>query len=187
MVAPRLLGAELCSHGPTGVVVVRLTEVEAYGGGSDPGSHAFRGQTRRNASMFGPPGHAYVYFTYGMHWCLNIVTGPVGCPGAILIRAGEVIVGGDIVAARRPGARPRDVARGPARLTKALAVTGDLDGTDLTAQAGPLFLRRGAEVGAERVGTGPRVGVSGAGARTPWRFFLRDEPTVSVYRPGRTG
>ncbi len=179
-VAPSLLGA-LLTCGP---VTVRLTEVEAYAGESDPGSHAFRGRTPRTDVMFGPPGRAYVYFTYGMHWCLNVVTGPAGEAGAVLLRAGEVVSGLEVARSRRPGACDRDLCRGPARLCRALAVTGALGGIDLL-DAGSV-LRLAPPVDApvpDQVRTGPRVGVAGAGAPTPWRFWTADEPTVSVFRP----
>ena len=117
-VAPRLLGAVL-THGG---VSVRLTEVEAYAGPLDPGSHAHRGRTARNAVMFGPPGHLYVYFVYGMHHCANLVTGPEGDPGAVLLRAGEVVAGLDVARERRPSSRDRDLARGPARLCRVLGI-----------------------------------------------------------------
>ena len=178
-VAPRLLGARLSAGG----VTVRLTEVEAYAGEQDPGSHAYRGRTRRTAVMFGPAGHAYVYFTYGMHWCVNVVTGPDGVASAVLLRAGEVVDGVDAARARRPGASDRDLCRGPARLTKALGLDGDHDGADLLDPASPVRLRAGAAVPVSAVRTGPRVGVSGAGAPTPWRFWVDGEPTVSPYRP----
>ena len=118
-------------------VAVRLTEVEAYAGeGEDPGSHAFRGLTPRNATMFAEPGLAYIYFTYGMHWCTNIVTGPEGQASAVLLRAGEVVEGVEVARDRRPSARSdRDLARGPARLSVALRLTGDHDGSDLLARA----------------------------------------------------
>lgn len=178
-VAPRLLGAEL-RHG---AVAVRLTEVEAYAGPDDPGSHAFRGRTRRNAVMFGPPGHLYCYFTYGMHVCCNVVTGPEGDPSAVLLRAGEVVDGLDEARARRPGATDRDLARGPARLCRALGIGLDDDGVDLS--VGPVTLRPGdAPVGLDAMSTGPRVGLRGAPDR-PWRFWLTAEPTVSAYRPAK--
>src|SRR3954463_2055001 len=123
-VARDLLGAVLVC----GDVALRLTEVEAYAGGHDPASHAFRGPTPRNSVMFGPGGHAYVYFTYGMHFCMNLVCGPDGSASAVLLRAGEVVAGLETARARRPGATDRDLARGPARLTKALAVDRALDG-----------------------------------------------------------
>jgi DNA-3-methyladenine glycosylase len=184
LVAPLLLGAVVTSDVDGVRVTVRLTEVEAYGGvGEDPGSHAFRRQSPRNATMFGPAGHGYVYFTYGMHWCLNVVTCPEGEAGAVLLRAGEVVEGIETARDRRPTARSdRDLARGPARLTTALAVTGALDGVDLLASTSPLRLIRRAPVEPSRVGVSPRTGVSGTGAPTPWRFYLRDEVTVSPYR-----
>ncbi|MCW2778775.1 MAG: DNA-3-methyladenine glycosylase [Frankiales bacterium] len=175
-VAPLLLGAHLVS----GDVVVRLTEVEAYAGEADPGSHAFRGPTPRTEVMFGRPGVAYVYFSYGMHWCLNVVTAPEGTASAVLVRAGEVVGGLDVARSRRPGARDRDLCRGPARLTRALGVDGDLGGTDLLDPASPfrLVLREPPSSWS----SGPRVGVAGAGAPTPWRFWLDGDPTVSPYR-----
>jgi DNA-3-methyladenine glycosylase len=132
-VAPRLLGGVMRSLAGGRAVAIRITEVEAYGGqGEDPGSHAFRRQTPRNATMFGPPGHAYVYFTYGMHWCLNLVTRGEGTAGAVLIRAGEVVEGLAVARERRPSCTvDRDLARGPARLTTALGIAGDFDGLDL--------------------------------------------------------
>ena len=178
-VAPRLLGALVVCAG----VTVRLTEVEAYAGEADPGSHAFRGRTSRSEVMFGRAGVAYVYFSYGMHWCMNVVTGPEGTASAVLLRAGEVVDGLELARERRPGARERDLARGPARLCKALGVTGDLGGTDLLDPASPLRLLPGEPVSPAAVRTGPRVGVAGAGAPTPWRFWVDGEPSVSVYRP----
>ena len=178
-VAPTLLGAVLRA----GEVAVRLTEVEAYAGESDPGSHAFRGRTPRTEVMFGPAGRLYVYFTYGMHWCMNVVTGPDGVASAVLLRAGEVVEGLDVARHRRGHVAHRDLARGPARLTKALAVDGSFGGVDLLDPSAPLTLSPGAAVDPGRIRTGPRVGVAGAGAPTPWRFWLDGEPTVSVYRP----
>lgn len=190
-VAPCLLGAVLRYRAPDGEVAVRLTEVEAYGGvGEDPGSHAFRGPGRRNATMFGAPGLLYVYFTYGMHWCSNVVCHPAGAAGAVLLRAGEVVEGLEHARARRPAARRDiDLARGPARLAGALGLDRGHDGVDLFAQGSPLRLEGtvGPPEGQE-VARGPRVGVSGPGGEAngfPWRFWLRGEPTVSVYRPGK--
>ena len=173
-VAPRLLGAVL-RHGD---VAVRITEVEAYDGANDPGSHAYRGRTDRNAVMFGPPGRLYVYFTYGMHHCCNVVTGPTGNPSAVLLRAGEVVDGLELARERRPRSSERDLARGPARLCRALDLTRAQDGADLSTV--PLTLALGPP--ARNHETGPRVGLRGAPER-PWRFWLPGEPTVSVYRP----
>jgi DNA-3-methyladenine glycosylase len=173
-VAPRLLGA-VVRHGDVAVV---LTEVEAYDGAHDPGSHAHRGRTRRNGVMFGPPGHLYCYFTYGMHVCANVATGPEGTASAVLLRAGQVVDGLGEARDRRPGASDRDLARGPARLCRALGIALDHDGTDLA--AGPITLELPPTTAAE-VATGPRVGLRLAPDR-PWRFWLPGEPSVSPYR-----
>lgn len=175
-VAPRLLGATLCY----GEVAVRLTEVEAYDGENDPGSHAYRGRTARNAVMFGPPGHLYVYFTYGMHHCCNVVTGEVGRASAVLLRAGEVVRGHELVRRRRSVVAERDLARGPARLCSALGITRDDDGADLA--VGPPTVTLGEPVPVFE--TGPRVGLRGAPDR-PWRFWIPGESTVSAYRPAK--
>jgi DNA-3-methyladenine glycosylase len=175
-VAPELLGCVIAHDG----VAVRLTEVEAYDGASDPGSHAFRGRTARNAVMFGEPGHVYVYFTYGMHWCANLVCGPPGVASAVLLRAGEVVEGVELARARRAAARSdRELARGPARLAQALGLTGAHNGADVCGP-GPLTVSGSPYRGLVR--TGPRVGVAN-GAERSWRFWLDGEPTVSVYRP----
>jgi DNA-3-methyladenine glycosylase len=183
-VAPLLLGASITSHVDGLTVAVRVTEVEAYGGvGEDAGSHAFRRRTPRNASMFGRPGHAYVYLTYGMHVCINVATRPDGVAGAVLIRAGEVARGRDVARERRgPDVRDRDLARGPSRLAVALGVTRELDGVDLLASRSPLQLRM-PEIACTDIEVTARTGVGGPGAATPWRFAIRDEPTVSRYRP----
>jgi DNA-3-methyladenine glycosylase len=187
-VAPRLLGAVLEHQSPAGLVAVALTEVEAYEGEVDPASHAYRGRTARNAVMFGPPGHAYVYFTYGMHFCMNLVCLPEGTASAVLLRAGRVIEGAALAAARRPAsAGPRDLARGPARLCQALGITRAQNGADVCDPASSLRVRSGVAAGADGAGLpavsrGPRVGVNAAGDR-PWRFWLTSDPTVSGYRP----
>jgi len=185
-VAPSLLGGLITAGG----VTVRLTEVEAYAGvGEDPGSHAHRGRTPRTEVMFGRPGHAYVYFTYGMHWCLNVVVGQEGRAAAVLLRAGEVVDGLDTARARRPRLSTRDLCRGPARLCNAMGVTGEHGGADLLDPSSPVRLQLPA-AGPDGVLSGPRVGVAGAGAATPWRFWLPDESTVSTYRqaaPRRRG
>jgi DNA-3-methyladenine glycosylase len=172
--APRLLGAVL-RHGE---VSVRITEVEAYDGADDPGSHAYRGPTRRNAVMFGPPGALYCYFTYGMHVCCNVVCGPEDYASAVLIRAGEVVSGLDQARLRRSGSPDRDLARGPARLCRALDIQLADDGTDLV--AGPITLTLGEPV--RDVSTGPRVGLRAAPDR-PWRYWITGERSVSAYRP----
>jgi DNA-3-methyladenine glycosylase len=238
-VAPALLGCVIEHETADGLVAVMLTETEAYTGGSDPASHAYRGKTARNAVMFGPPGHAYVYFTYGMHFCVNLVCLPEGTASAVLLRAGRVIAGSGLAAARRaswrapanavgrpragPGSGPspgpggdglagepaaaehgaggqqragaraarneRDLARGPARLCQALAITRGLDGADVCDPASPLRVRPAqgdrpppAAASPAVISQGPRVGVSAASER-PWRFWLDGDPTVSAYRP----
>jgi DNA-3-methyladenine glycosylase len=192
LVAPELLGCLLEHRADSAVglagrddpepVLLRLTEVEAYlGAGEDPGSHAHRGPGRRNATMFRTPGHLYVYFTYGMHWCANLVCRPDGVAGAVLLRAGEVVAGLPSARRRRPTARrDQELASGPARLTLALGLTGADDGRDA---CGVGAVRAGARPAAERVAVGPRVGVSGEGAASPWRWWIAGDPTVSRYRP----
>ena len=183
-VAPDLLGCVLEHETADGLVAVALTEVEAYAGEADPASHAYRGRTRRNAVMYGPPGHAYVYFTYGMHFCMNVVCLQEGTAAAVLLRAGQVVAGEGLARHRRPVDAPaRDLARGPARLCQALGIDRALDGADLCDPASPLRLRKGTARSAEEtlIHTGPRVGVR-EGADVPWRFWLDGEPTVSTYR-----
>lgn len=183
-VAPRLLGARIVSTVAGERVVVRVTEVEGYSGtGEDPASHAHRGRTARNAVMFGPPAHLYVYFTYGMHWCANVVCGPDGTGAGALLRAGEVVEGEAVAFARRPAARSAvELARGPARLASCLGITGELGGVDLLSPASPVRLLGGDPVPEQRLRSGPRVGVR-HGADTPWRFWIDGDPTVSQYRP----
>jgi DNA-3-methyladenine glycosylase len=186
-VAPDLLGCVLEHQTADGLVAVELTEVEAYAGQSDPASHAYRGKTQRNAVMFGPPGHAYVYFTYGMHFCVNLVCLGNGSASAVLLRAGAVIAGEDLARARRTrgaaSVASRDLARGPARLCQALDIDRELDGADVCAAGSPLRVGARARnpVRSGKIMTGPRVGVSRA-AEVPWRFWYEGEPTVSVYR-----
>ncbi|HWR84410.1 MAG TPA: DNA-3-methyladenine glycosylase [Rhodoglobus sp.] len=176
-VAPLLLGAVLRVDD----VALRITEVEAYLGESDPGSHAFRGRGQRNAVMYGPPGHLYTYFTYGMHTCANVVCMPEGTASGVLLRAGRIIEGVEVARARRASSRTDDdLARGPGRLCVAMGITLADGGADL---AGP---RIRLELPQERsaYATGPRTGVSGAGGTDdyPWRFFLPGDPTVSPYK-----
>jgi DNA-3-methyladenine glycosylase len=177
-VARDLLGCLVAHAG----VTVRLTEVEAYDGADDAASHAYRGPTPRNEVMFGPPGHAYVYFTYGMHFCMNLVCAPAGRAAAVLLRAGAVVDGLDLAAERRPGITSRDLARGPARLTTTLAVARAQNGLDVTDPDSPLRVSAGQPVPDTDVRRGPRVGVSRA-AELPWRLWVAEEPTVSAYRP----
>lgn len=188
-VAPDLLGCVVRHSTAEGVVAVRLTEVEAYGGqGEDPASHAHRGRTLRNDPMFGDAGTLYVYFTYGMHWCANITCEPLGRAAAVLLRAGEVVEGLPLARSRRPAARGiGELAQGPARMAVALGIDGTMDGLDFCARSSRLRVHEGAPSPTPAIGSGPRVGVSGPGAPTPWRFWLEGEPTVSRWRPGRLG
>jgi DNA-3-methyladenine glycosylase len=183
--AVRLLGCTVEADTPDGTVAVRLVEVEAYRGADDPASHSFRGRTPRNEVMFGPPGHLYVYFVYGMHFCANVSCLPDGRAGAVLLRAGEVVSDPAVARVRRPTARrDHDLARGPARLASLLGLTREHNGVDVTDAASPVRLRPGEPVAASRVRTGPRVGVATA-RDVPWRFWIDGSPAVSAYRPGR--
>lgn len=180
-VAPLVLGGILTHETAEGSVSLRITELEAYLGEKDPGSHAFRGRGKRNAVMFGPPARLYTYFTYGMHTCANIVCSPEGTASGLLIRAGEIVDGIDLARARRGAAvKDRDLARGPARLTVALGITLADGGSRL--DRAPFSLALPEHPVAHE--TGPRVGVSGAGgsAEYAWRFWVPGDPTVSPYR-----
>ncbi|MFJ9816589.1 DNA-3-methyladenine glycosylase [Streptomyces sp. NPDC101151] len=186
-VAPDLLGRILVRTTPDGPIAVRLTEVEAYDGPNDPGSHAYRGRTARNEVMFGPPGHVYVYFTYGMWHCMNLVCGPEGRASAVLLRAGEVVEGAEPARKRRLSARnDKELAKGPARLATALGVDRALSGTDACASGEtPLRMLTGNPVAPDQVRSGPRTGVAGEGGNGgahPWRFWVANDPTVSPYR-----
>ena len=188
--APLLLGCALARTTGDGTVAVRITEVEAYAGPADPGSHAFRGRTARNATMFGEPGHLYCYVSYGMHHNLNVVCDEEGVPTGCLLRAGEVIEGAALARSRR-AARPRTtplpehhLARGPGNLGQALGSSRETDGADLMGKEWSCWLPD--DPPGEWL-TGPRVGVSGPGGDGelhPWRFWLPGEPSVSAYRPG---
>jgi DNA-3-methyladenine glycosylase len=182
-VAPALLGCWVVTDRPEGTVAVRLTEVEAYSGeGEDPASHAHRGPTPRAAIMFGPPGRLYVYFSYGVHWCANVVVGPEGRGSAVLLRAGEVVAGEELAAVRRPSAKvARDLARGPARLTQALAIGPDDGGAHVLDPASSVRLHAGEPPAA--VSAGPRVGITRA-TELPWRFWETGAASVSAFRPG---
>ncbi|MEV6244463.1 DNA-3-methyladenine glycosylase [Lentzea sp. NPDC051838] len=176
--ASRLL---LGSFLEAGDVRVRIVEVEAYRGGDDPASHCYRGKTPRNEVMFGPAGFLYVYFVYGMHFCANVVTLTDGVPGAVLLRAGEVVSGEDVAFSRRPASRSvAELAKGPARLCKVLGLDRSQNGVDLTSADSPVRLYAGDS--AEKVFSGPRVGVAVA-MDVPWRFWI-DSPAVSTYKRG---
>lgn len=193
-VAPLLLGGELRTRVAGEEVRLRITEVEAYHGSgtgevADPGSHARMGRTARNATMWGEPGHLYVYLSHGIHSCVNVVSGPAGQAGGILLRAGEVVHGAD-AAARRSGRSGRDLARGPGRFGQVSGLRHPLhDGIDAVAgqeQAGAVAeLWLGEPL--TDFAAGPRVGVAGvAGTATfPWRFWITGDPTVSPFRWGR--
>ncbi|MDT0406475.1 MULTISPECIES: DNA-3-methyladenine glycosylase [Streptomyces] len=183
-VAPDLLGRIVVRDTPDGPIALRLTEVEAYDGANDPGSHAYRGRTARNEVMFGEPGHVYVYFTYGMWFCMNLVCGPEGRASGVLLRAGEITEGAELARTRRLSARnDKELAKGPARLATALGVDREFNGTDACATTDtPLRVLTGTSVPSGQVSSGPRTGVSGEGAVHPWRYWVTDDPTVSPYR-----
>lgn len=174
-VAPELLGVVVTHSG----VSVRLTEVEAYDGPNDPGSHAYRGPTPRNRTMFGPAGHLYVYFTYGMHFCMNAVTGRAGEGTAVLLRAGEPLEGMELMRSRRGRERVLDLCSGPGRFAQALGVARSENGVDLV-RGEALWLERGSR--SEPIRTGIRVGVRET-ARS-WRYWLEGNAFVSRGRPG---
>jgi DNA-3-methyladenine glycosylase len=181
--APLLLNKILVNDEPEGRLAVRIVEAEAYRGSADPASHAFRGQTPRNATMFGPPGRLYVYFTYGMHWCANVVAlGSKGDAAAVLLRAGEPIDGLDVMRARRPAAkRDRDLCSGPARLAQALGLTGADDGTSLL--RGKLGLYDDGTAPPGRPGRSTRIGLAaGKGDTSRWRWFVAGNENVSKHR-----
>jgi DNA-3-methyladenine glycosylase len=166
VVAPELLGKVVVR----GAVAARIVEVEAYCGAEDPGSHAYRGPTPRNATMFGPAGHLYVYFTYGMHWCANAVCGEEGEGLAVLLRAAEPLRGLEEMWARRAKARrERDLLAGPARLCQALGLTGSDDGADLVTAAGGITIVDDGTAPPATPLVGTRIGLS-AGAEHPWRW-----------------
>lgn len=180
--ARALLGRTITGHG----VTVRITEVEAYGGIEDPASHAFT-RTPRSEIMYGPAYRLYVYRSYGIHFCANVVTGPTEIGAAVLLRSGEVVDGVDLARLRRNHpAKDAQLARGPGNLAQALGITLDDLGTDLLAEHGPQDHATAVRLGPEptrrpRIQAGPRVGVSKA-ADVPWRFWIEGDPTVSAYR-----
>jgi DNA-3-methyladenine glycosylase len=184
-VAPDLLGCVLECDSTAGPVAVRVTEVEAYRGLHDPASHAYRRKSLRNGVMFGPPGYAYVYQIYGLHFCVNLVCQPEGTAEAVLVRAGEVVTGVEVARARRPAARAENqLARGPALLCQVLAIDRRFDGTDVCTPSSPLRIVGPGPSGpptAAMIRSGPRVGITKA-ADFPWRFWIDGDPTVSAYR-----
>ena len=184
-VARDLLGQRLVRlvHGDK--LVGRIVEVEAYVGQDDEACHAWRGRTARNAVMFGPPGHAYVYFVYGMHHCVNAVTEPEGAAAAVLIRALEPLHGLEVMRRHRKGRQGVELTNGPAKLCYALDIDRDLNGTDLVSGQA-LWIERDRAVADARVASGPRIGVRGdeRALTVPWRLWIRDHPYVS--RTGST-
>ncbi|MEM7342326.1 MAG: DNA-3-methyladenine glycosylase [Actinomycetota bacterium] len=181
-IAPRLLGAELWCGDRAG----RIVEVEAYEGLDDPASHAYRGPTPRAGVMFGPPGVLYVYRSYGIHWCANVVCGPEGTGSALLVRAIEPLAGVEAMWTDRPKARTeRDLGSGPGKLCAALGITGDHTHGALLDPGSPVRLAPGIEVDAAAVVSGVRVGITKAVDR-PWRFAVAGNPHVSRPRPSLT-
>ena len=182
LVAPELLGRVLVRRDPDGEIALRITEVEAYESATDPAAHGYRGPTPRTASMFGPPGHLYVYWIYGMHHAANLICGLTGDAQGVLIRAGEIIRGQSPATGRRPNARgPHELAKGPGRLALALDLDRTLDGLDVCAAEGAVTAHQGTPCPAGAIRSGPRTGVS-QGHETPWRFWIDGDPTVSPYR-----
>lgn len=174
VVAPELLG-KVVVHGDRRA---RLVEVEAYAGADDAGSHAYRGETPRTRTMFGPPGHVYVYFTYGMHWCANVVCGEEGEASAVLLRAAAPIAGlDDMFAARDKARRERDLCSGPAKLCQAFGIDGSFDGADLVTGDGGLTIE---DDGVQLVepGVSTRIGLT-QGTEHPWRWYVPDDPNLS--------
>jgi DNA-3-methyladenine glycosylase len=180
--APALLNKMLVARDVAGrTLAARIVEVEAYRGGEDPASHAYRGPTLRNATMFGPPGHLYVYFTYGMHWCANVVARERVPGSAVLLRAAAPVEGVDVMWSRRAKARrERDLLSGPAKLCQAFALTGDADGVDLTVVRGSLrIVDDGVAPPVAPVVT-TRIGLaSGRGDELEWRYLVPGDPNVS--------
>ncbi len=191
VVAPELLNKLLLRRGPGNGQTVRppgggqtvrggrIVEVEAYAGAEDPGSHGYRGRTRRTVTMFGPPGHLYVYFIYGMHWCANAVCGDDGVASAVLIRALAPTAGVEAMRAARPAAsRDRDLCSGPAKLCQALGITGDDDGTDVVTGSQGIHIADDGTPPPGAPGQGRRIGLS-AGVELPWRWVVPGDPNLS--------
>ncbi|WP_207843574.1 DNA-3-methyladenine glycosylase [Williamsia soli] len=185
--ARRLLGSLLEVDAPDGTARMRIVEVEAYGGSPDsqfpdPASHGYRGPTERNWVMYGSAGHLYVYRSYGIHWCGNISYGPVGQCGGVLMRAGEIQAGHDLMSVRRPTARKESqYACGPGNVGSAMGITRELNGSDVSKPDSPVRLFRGPRIPSSAVRSGPRVGVSSAQDQ-PWRLWDGRSSAVSKYR-----
>jgi DNA-3-methyladenine glycosylase len=185
-VAPQLLNKVVAHDDPVaGLIAVRIVEVEAYAGGEDAGSHGYRGMTARTTTMFGPGGRLYVYFTYGMHWCANVVTATEGICSAVLLRAGAPLIGLDAMRARRSAARrDRELCSGPARLTQALGIDRGFDGADLV--RGPLRILDDGVAPPGGPGNSARIGLgAGRGEEHPWRWFVEGDENVSRARAAR--
>jgi DNA-3-methyladenine glycosylase len=183
VVAPSLLGKVLVRSFRGERLLGRIVEVEAYLGADDAASHAHRGMTRRNEVMFGEGGHLYVYFTYGMHYCANVVTEAPGTGHAVLLRAVEPVTGVERMRRNRnlsPGQKDREIANGPAKLCQAFKITGAENGTDLT--VGSLFIANGASIPKSSIKASRRIGIRKA-VEKPWRFSIEDNPYVSRLRP----
>jgi DNA-3-methyladenine glycosylase len=184
-VAKDLIGCLFVRDDPEGVVAVRLVETEAYRGGQDPGSHGFKGMTTRTRTMFGPPGRLYVYFTYGMHWCVNIVCARPGVCEAVLLRAGEPVRGIELMRARRGPVSDRLLAAGPARLAQAMGIERPHDGASLL-RGGSFWCAEDPETPAFRraeIAQTVRVGLTpGRGNEFPWRFVVPGHPYASRRR-----
>jgi DNA-3-methyladenine glycosylase len=182
-VARALLGALLVHRSPEGTCAGRIVEVEAYCGPEDKGSHSFGGRmTERNRAMFGPKGHAYIYLIYGMYWCFNVVSGPIGMPQAVLVRALDPVVGVDLMRQRLDAplhATLHSLCRGPGKLCKAMGISGALYGEPLWGNR--LFLVPAELAPNEEIGTSPRINIAYAQehATLPWRFYVRNHPAVS--------
>jgi DNA-3-methyladenine glycosylase len=180
VLAPDLLNKVLVTTSDDGVrLAARIVEVEAYCGSDDPGSHAYRGMTPRTEVMFGAPGHLYVYFTYGMHWCANVVATKDGDAAAVLLRAAAPVDGIEVMRERRLKARrDRDLLAGPARLCQAFALTGEHNGADLV--RGPVRILDDGVAPPAEPGVSTRIGLSpGRGDDRPWRFFVPGDPNLS--------
>ncbi len=185
-VAPELLGKVLVHDGPEDVrVSARLVEVEAYLGTDDPGSHAYRGPTPRNEVMFGAAGHLYVYLSYGIHFCMNVVCGELGTATAVLLRAGAPVDGIEVMRARRPAVRrDRDLCAGPGRLTQAFGLDRAANGIDLI--GGDLRIVDDGVPPPDAPGVSDRIGLgAGKGDDRPWRWYVPGDPNVSPARPPR--